>query len=198
MCTLGATHPHHGGTLIAPTQSDETQLRTLAAEGLSPIEIAKRLGLPRSTVRDRLKKLDLAPPPETTASASTEGTPNVYDGMLEGIMADLRELVGWWQERQATLQQASDTNRKTERTTCHVAQRWIDAIRRQADLDGMTSTRIVNAAFRQYSRASHHDIDGASTPERGQRGAAHWPRSKGRSASGHTSPVELRTTNDPR
>lgn len=46
---------------MATPHIDETQLQALAAEGLSPTEIAKRLGIPRSTVRDRLKKLDAAP-----------------------------------------------------------------------------------------------------------------------------------------
>lgn len=46
---------------MASPHIDETQLQALTAEGLSPTEIAKRLGIPRSTVHDRLKKLD-APP----------------------------------------------------------------------------------------------------------------------------------------
>jgi hypothetical protein len=37
-----------------------------------------------------------------------------------------------------------------ERPTFHVERRWIEAIRRQADLDGFTYTQIVNEAFRQY------------------------------------------------
>ena len=53
---------------MATPQIDDTQLQTFAAEGLSPTEIAKRLSLPRSTVRDRLKRLDLAslPSPSET------------------------------------------------------------------------------------------------------------------------------------
>jgi hypothetical protein len=42
------------------------------------------------------------------------------------------------------------SSRQTERITYHVEQRWIEAIRRQADLDGFTYTQIVNEAFRQY------------------------------------------------
>jgi hypothetical protein len=37
-----------------------------------------------------------------------------------------------------------------ERTTFHGERRWIDAIRRQVDLDGLTYTQIVNEAFRRY------------------------------------------------
>jgi predicted DNA binding CopG/RHH family protein len=69
---------------------------------------------------------------------------------LSSMISDLTEIVTWWQERKATLLQASDSSRKTERTTFHLEQRWIEAIRRQADLDGLTYTQIVNEAFRQY------------------------------------------------
>src|SRR5262249_6426039 len=147
---MGVTHPYHGGTPMASTQSDEAQLRTLAAEGLSQNEIAKRLDLPRSTVRDRIKKLGLTPPPDLAVQMSTQGIPYVHTDTLASMMPHLQELVTWWQERKATLHHASDTSRKTERITFHVEQRWIDAIRRQADLDGLTYTQIVNEAFRRY------------------------------------------------
>jgi hypothetical protein len=135
---------------MAPTQIDDLQLSSLAAEGLSQTEIAKRLGLPRSTVRDRLKRLDLASVPNTTTAMSTQGIPHVYNDMLVTMMNDLQELVIWWQERKATLLQASDASRETERTTFHVERRWVEAIRRQADLDHLTITQVVNEAFRRY------------------------------------------------
>jgi hypothetical protein len=37
-----------------------------------------------------------------------------------------------------------------ERTTFHVERRWIEDIRRQADLDHLTITQVVNEAFRQH------------------------------------------------
>jgi hypothetical protein len=135
---------------MAPTHIDDTQLRTLAAEGLSQYEIAKRLGIPRSTIRDRLKKLDTASLPSTAPGMSTTGIPHVYFNMLPEMMDDLQEIVGWWRERKAALHHARDASRQTERTTFHVEQRWIDAIHRQADLDGLTYTQVVNEAFRRY------------------------------------------------
>jgi transposase len=135
---------------MATSQIDDTQLQALAAEGLSPTEIAKRLGIPRSTVRDRLKKLDTASTSEVTPEVSTQGIPHVYNDMLVTMMGDLQELVTWWQERKATLIQASDATQETERITFHVERRWIEAIRRQADLDGLTITQAVNEAFRQH------------------------------------------------
>ena len=50
--------------------------------------------------------------------------------MLITMISDLQEIVSWWQERKATLLQTNDASRETERTTFHVEQRWIEAIRR--------------------------------------------------------------------
>jgi predicted DNA binding CopG/RHH family protein len=81
---------------------------------------------------------------------STGTVPNAHIDVLVSMIDDLRKLVDWWRDRRAALHQAHDASRETERITFHVEQRWIDAIRRQADLDGMTYTQIVNEAFRQY------------------------------------------------
>jgi hypothetical protein len=70
--------------------------------------------------------------------------------MLVTMMSDLQEVVTWWQERKATLAQANDATQETERITFHVERRWIEAIRRQADLDGLTITQVVNQAFKRH------------------------------------------------
>ena len=85
-----------------------------------------------------------------SADVSTEGTPSVYTDVVIGLIPALQEMVAWWQERKATLAQASDTTQETERMTFHVERRWIEAIRRQADLDGLTITQVVNQAFQQH------------------------------------------------
>jgi hypothetical protein len=66
------------------------------------------------------------------------------------MMADLQEIVGWWRARQAALHHAQNASRQTERATFHVEQRWVAAIHRQADLDHLSITQVVNEAFRQY------------------------------------------------
>src|SRR5262245_48475320 len=93
-----------------------------------------------------------APRKKRTASTamSTEGVPAMDNDILVSMMTDLQEVVTWWQERRATLAQASDTTHETERITFHVERRWIEAIRRQADLDGLTITQVVNQAFRDH------------------------------------------------
>ena len=72
------------------------------------------------------------------------------DDVVIGLIPALQEIVAWWEGRKATLFQANDASRETARTTFHVERRWIDAIRRQADLDHLTITQVVNEAFRQH------------------------------------------------
>ena len=78
---------------------------------------------------------------------------HVYNDPLVTLMSDLRKSLTWWQERKATLAHATDATRETERTTFHVEKRWIEAIRRQADLDQLTITQVVNEAFRRFLSA---------------------------------------------
>ena len=136
----------------APVDADK--ILALHAEGLSQTEIARRLDIPPSTLRDRLKKLGLSGSPliAPTAPPAT-GIPQAIpqsDVRLITMISDLQELVAWWQERKAALAHASDGSRTTQRFTVHVEQRWIEAIRRKSDLDRLTYTQIVNDAFRHY------------------------------------------------
>ena len=93
------------------------------------------------------KKRTETPP---SAAVSIGGIPSVDNDVVIGLIPALQEMVAWWQSRKAALEQAQDASRQTERITFHVEQRWIEKIRRQADLDGFTYTQIVNEAFRQY------------------------------------------------
>ena len=76
--------------------------------------------------------------------------PPFPDVVVIGMIPALQEIIAWWQTRKDTLTQASDTTQETERITFHVERRWIEAIRRQADLDSLTITQVVNEAFRQH------------------------------------------------
>ena len=72
------------------------------------------------------------------------------DDVVIGLIPVLQELAAWWQSRKDALTQACDTTQETERITFYVERRWIEAIRRQADLDGLTITQVVNQTFRQH------------------------------------------------
>ena len=76
--------------------------------------------------------------------------PPSSDDRVITLIPTLEELVVWWRDRKVTLAQASDATQETERITFHVERCWIEAIRRQADLDGLTITQVVNHAFRRY------------------------------------------------
>ena len=129
------------------TSLTDAQLKTLYEEkGLSPGEIAQRTGIPKSTLTARIKALRL-----TRQRAPATSTPDVHMGTLTPPqIAALPELLDWWQRRQETLAAAAEGDRQTERVTFHVEKRWIDAIRRQADLDHATITQIVNRAFQAF------------------------------------------------
>lgn len=129
------------------TSLTDAQLKTLYEEkGLSQGEIAHRTGIPKSTLNARIKALGL-----TRQRALANRTPDVHLGTLTPPqIAALPELLDWWQRRQETRAAAAEGDRQTARVTFHVEQRWIDAIRRQADLDHATITQIVNRAFQAF------------------------------------------------
>ena len=62
----------------------DPQLRQFAADGVSPTAMAKRLGLPRMTVVDRLRKLGVKPQQSTPATVSpTQEPPMSEDAPVE-------------------------------------------------------------------------------------------------------------------
>jgi transposase len=132
------------------TQIDEQQLRSLHQQGLSQQAIATRLNTSKATVARKIKALGFGIPVQESAESPPQVDSGPSEVLREAPPDELAELKQWWQERQAALAQASDASRQTERMTFHVEHRWIEALRRQADLDGLTYTQVVNAAFRQY------------------------------------------------
>jgi len=128
----------------------ETQLRNFHAQGFSQRTMARLLNLSLSTVAKRLTKLGLSapvdPPPRMATKRRSHSHPEIPAPMLN----DLRELVDWWRDRRAALQHAQEASRKMERVTFQVEQRWLEALRRQAELDGTTMTQVVHQAFQVF------------------------------------------------
>lgn len=147
---------------------DEHQLRALHQEGLSLPAIARRLHTSKAAVGWRVKALGLdQETPESTEGAPTvDSTPAADVG--EAPPDAFAEVLAWWRDRQAALHEASDASRQTERMTFHVEHRWIESLRRQADLDGLTYTQVVNESFRQYfqgkSTRGGHAVDASGAP----------------------------------
>ena len=60
---------------------------------------------------------------------------------------EVERMLSWWHQRE---QYAQEPSGKLERVTYHVAPRWIEAVRREADLSGESYAAVVNRAFREY------------------------------------------------
>lgn len=141
---------------MAAPQFDEAKVRALHEQGHSQRAIAKMLGIPRTTLVTRMRAMGLSPDPQRPESIPDayievkESTPYVHTSIPHGMLEDFEELVVWWRQRKALLHDTADGSRKTERITFHVEQRWIEAIRRLADLEHLTYTQIVNQAFQQF------------------------------------------------
>jgi hypothetical protein len=83
-----------------------------------------------------------------------ESSPAVLSpALLEELTAfwpDLQAVAHWWQERQLLAQQDETPDRKLIRQTYHVEQRYIDAVKREADRTGESHAAVVNRAFARY------------------------------------------------
>ena len=73
------------------------------------------------------------------ASQKTKGQPDLCD--------ELQSLLAWWRTRQGEIQQPPA---KLERVTYHIAPRWIEAVRREADHTGDSYAAVVNRALKHY------------------------------------------------
>jgi DNA-binding transcriptional regulator YiaG len=154
---------------------DGNRYEALRAQGLSQRAIAQEMGMPEATLRNNLKVLggqpalgtpmDVQGPSER--APQPQGRPEVHQDMprlataevdaerpqvdleryLPGMIDDLQSLLAWWRTRQQAINEPAE---KLERVTYHVSPKWIEAVRREADLTGDSYAAVVNRAFRQY------------------------------------------------
>ena len=118
----------------------DAELQQMLSEGLAQNEIARRTGIPRSTLRRRIGKLNALNAYLSNPTLDQDPEAN----------ADLRELLEWWNARKRALQTEADTEQETERKTYHVQKRYIEAIQRAAALERVSITEIVNRAFKKF------------------------------------------------
>ena len=142
----------------APTKPSRSPSRRRAARP-APVPPAPQLpeDLP---AHDTL----LPAPPEASYSLPApdelEDTPRVETSpvvsssvLLEELLAlwpELQAVARWWQERQILAQQDDTPDRKLTRQTYHVEQRYIHAVKREADRTGESPAAVVNRAFARY------------------------------------------------
>ena len=82
--------------------------------------------------------------PRTGRQGSNLGPPSEA---LTAAWPDLLQMLAWWRTRQGEIQQPPA---KLERVTYHLAPRWIEAVRREADLTGDSYAAVVNRALKHY------------------------------------------------
>jgi len=121
-------HPHPPTTLPAPDPQEDPQ-------AISPMPPAS------SSPRDRPQ--DHLGPPQVALS------PQLPED-LAALWPDLQAIAHWWHERQRLAQQDETPDRKLVRQTYHIEQRYIDAVRREADRTGESYAAVVNRAFARY------------------------------------------------
>ena len=94
------------------------------------------------------------PPPEPEVAPRVPSPPTALSpalaAELTAVWPDLQALASWWQQRQHLAQQDDDPDRKLARQTYHVEQRYIDAVKREADRTGESYAAVVNRAFARY------------------------------------------------
>jgi DNA invertase Pin-like site-specific DNA recombinase len=130
-----------------PRAIDDAALRRLLAEGLSQREIARRLGVPRTTLQDYLKRQQVVPVHRGTPTLLTRGPQTPAD--LRAITSDLLEVAAWWRARKLRRVDPGGP-RETRRQTWHVAEEWIERVKEMAEAEGVSQAEIVDRAFRQF------------------------------------------------
>jgi len=68
---------------------------------------------------------------------------------LTAAWPELQLMLDWWRARQQHLQEPIE---KLARVTYHVAPKWIEAVKREADVTGESYAAVVNRAFASYFR----------------------------------------------
>jgi hypothetical protein len=137
------------------TPIDADTLQRLLDEGLSQREIARRLGIPRTTLQEYLKRQQVVPVHRGTPTVLPRGGPPQVDlgpqtpAELRAITQDLLEVAAWWRTRKMRRVDPGGP-RETRRQTWHVAVEWIERVKEAAEVEGVSQAEIVDRAFRQF------------------------------------------------
>jgi hypothetical protein len=118
--------------------------------------MARRTGIPRSTLRQRMHPLGTREVHTGVRKPSSEQRP---EGQLpQELMEaweDLKEMQAWWRARKRALQ-TTHSHQETQRQTYHVEKRYIEAITRAADAEGVSITNMGSSPSLRPSSMAHH------------------------------------------
>jgi hypothetical protein len=135
-----------------PQAVSRHDIEQMLAQGLSQREIARRTGMPRSTIQ-RLLKAPMVP------EVIPEGRPEVaHRRPLPQSLVDagpvLLEMAAWWMQRQAAAASPVGGRGETRRYTFHAEVVLIDLVQREADAERCSYSQVINRALRQYFMGS--------------------------------------------
>jgi hypothetical protein len=137
-----------------PQDVTDEELRRLVSEGVSQRDISRRTGIPRSTLQDRLKRLQVYEVHRGTPTIIPKRPPAVdlspqSPAELDAIKVDLLEVAAWWRARKMRRVDPRPP-RETQRWTIHIDKRWVEAVKEMAESEGTSQADIVDRAFRQF------------------------------------------------
>jgi transcriptional regulator with XRE-family HTH domain len=131
-----------------PPALSRHDLEQMLAQGLSQREIAKRTGIPRSTLQRLMKASHVS-------EVLPEGLPQVAESRpvpqsLVEAGPVLLEMAAWWMQRQAAAASPVGGHRETKRYTFHAEVSLIDLVQKEADAERCSYSEIINRALTQY------------------------------------------------
>ena len=131
-------------------------------KGVPLRQIANRLKIPRSTLRDQLKRallaqttdVDIRGPTDVHTSGTTQvhsgGATKVHIDLPLADLADFQDMLAWWRRRKHLLAQANDAPAPTERWTLHIEKPFIARVKAEAEAEHVTVTEVINRIIRHY------------------------------------------------
>jgi len=147
--SIGEGHPM--GDLGPPRQGSTEVNQGLPEEHQGTPPLYVHPGIPDNSEESPVGAEDIAGVhegmpvlPRTGRQGSNLGPPSEA---LTAAWPDLLQMLAWWRTRQGERQEPPA---KLERMTYHIAPRWIEAVRREADHTGDSYAAVVNRALKHY------------------------------------------------
>ena len=127
-------HPGMPPLYVHPGIPDESEESPVGAEGIEG-------------VHEEIPALPLTGLQEGPHGPPGAGlTPELIEALTTS-WPELQRMLAWWRARQ---QHSEEPPGKLARVTYHVAPKWIEAVKHEADVTGESYAAVVNRAFAQY------------------------------------------------
>ena len=144
-------------------------IRLKDADGLSFAEIGRRMGKSRPSINsayDTAKSQGWTAegppegiPQEETGSAIPSATP-VLHSLGKQETQELREILTWWRERKRNTAAIPERNTHRTRRTYWIEDALHEAVKDQADREGVSQAEVINRALRVYIEGHRSDVEG--------------------------------------